>query len=555
MQEKKGRILWIDNQISDVRQSSLQTEERYSEKPIYIPPKPYIPFLESQGYTVSVANSTTHGITALKERKYDAVLLNYDGPARKKNLLSHIRNLDAHVPILLLTRKDGVEIRQEASLYDVTNIFITPTNPPDEACKTIVCKQLAASFAFLIEKQTVRESYMPQAYVQNFNSNSMSDSGSQEQRFNNTWQTWVDTYINLLKWDLQLDTLHNVDELKAVHRMQKNEANAAFASYIQDNYSRWLMNEASPVLSVDVVYKYVIPEIQAGKQVLFVVMDCMRLDHWLKIEPLLYPMFDITTHHYYSILPTATRYARNAIFSGLFPLELAERYPHLYAEPDKEHTSINRYEKELLRLQLQRHGIALKPPLHYFKIFDTQGEAQYSQWLSVTERISLEAIVVDFLDMLTHTRYEADLLRQLIPDEAAFHALVQAWFQHSWLYKIFRIAADRGITIVLTSDHGSLLCQNAAKISSQTTLTAGLRFKEGKHITCDPEAGYLITDPETYRLPGGPDGKNYILAKEDYYFVYEKQFNVYKELFYGSFQHGGISLEEMILPCVVLEPR
>ena len=555
MKEKRGRILWIDNEVSDVQQSNTDTEDRYSEKQLYVTPKPYVSFLEYKGYDVSVANSATQGIKALKDERYAAVLLNYDGSARKENLLSHIRNLDAHIPILLLTRKDGEEIRQEASLYEVANIFIMPTHPPDEACKMIVCKQLAASLAFRTEKQTLRESYMPQVYVQNFNNRYISDAGAQAHNFANSWQTWIDTYLNLLKWDLQLDTLRNVDELKTIHAMQKQEANTGFANYIQDNYSNWLVNEESPTLSVDVVYKYVIPEIQAGKQVLFVVMDCMRLDHWLKIEPLLRPMFDITTHYYYSILPTATRYARNAIFSGLFPLELAERYPHLYAEPDKIHTSINRHEKELMRLQLERHGIALKPPLHYFKIFDTQGETQYLQWLNVTDRISLEAIVVDFLDMLTHTRYEVDLLRQLIPDEAAFRALVQTWFQHSWLYKIFRIAADRGITIVLTSDHGSLLCQNASKISSQTPLTTGLRFKEGKHITYDRDAGYLITDPETYRLPGSEEERSYILAKEDYYFVYEKQFNVYRELFYGSFQHGGISLEEMVLPCVVLEPR
>ena len=547
--------MWIDNEISDTRQLSVQTEDQYAEKQTYITPKPYVSFLESQGYDVSVVNGATHGITALKDRTYDAVLLNYDGPARKENLLSHIRNLDSYIPILLLTRKDGEEIRQEASLYDVNNIFIMPTNPPDEACKTIVCKQLAASLAFLTEKQAMRESYMPQAYVQNFNSGYISDGVTQAHNFTNGWQTWIDTYVNLVKWDLQLDTLHNVDELKAIHAIEKHEANAAFANYVQDNYSNWLMNEDSPTLSVDVVHKYVIPEIQAGKQVMFVVMDCMRLDHWLKIEPLLQPMFDMTTNYYYSILPTATRYSRNAIFSGLFPLELAERYPHLYAVPDNAHTSINRYEKELTRLQLERYGIALKPPLHYFKIFDTQGEAQYLHWLNVTDQISLEAIVVDFLDMLTHTRYETDLLKQLIPDEAAFRTLVQAWFQHSWLYKIFRIAADRGITIVLTSDHGSLLCQNAAKISSQTPLTTGLRFKEGKRITCDPNTGYLITDPETFRLPGSIEGNSYVLAKEDYYFVYERQFNVYKELFHGSFQHGGISLEEMILPCTVLEPR
>ena len=361
--------------------------------------------------------------------------------------------------------------------------------------------------------------------------------------------------MRLTEWELRLDTLHNLDELKTIHEMEKREANAAFGNYIQENYRHWLEGKASPTLSVDVIYRYVIPEIQAGKQVLFVVMDCMRLDHWLKIEPFLYPLFDIKTDYYYSIVPTATRYARNAIFSGLFPLELAERYPDLYAEPDNTHTSINRHEKQLMLLQFERHGIPLKPPLHYFKIFDTRGEMQYLHWLSIADRISLTGLVVDFLDMLTHARYEVDLLRQLISDEAAFRSLVHAWFQHSRIYEIFRIAAERGITVILTSDHGSLLCQNAAKISSQTELTTGLRFKEGRNISCAPEAGWIIKDPETYRLPGNATRKNYVLAKEDYYFVYDRQFNVYKEIFQGSFQHGGVSLEEMILPCIVLEPR
>ena len=551
MREKRWRILWIDNLIPDIEQSNGLPKESYREKPKYITPKPYVRFLEYEGYDVSLADTGVEGSALLKDETYHAVLLNYDAVTPENNLLARIRHLDTLIPIILLTRESGQEIMQEASLYHVDNIFIMSENAQVE----VSSKQLASSLAFLLEKQTVREAYTPQAYVQNFNKAYISDAETQDRDSDSDWQTWVDTYVRLVKWDLRLDTLHNVDELKAIHEMEKREANAAFSNYIQGNYRHWLMGKASPTLSVDVVHKYVIPEIQVGKSVLFVVMDCMRLDHWLKIEPLLYPLFDIKTDYYCSIVPTATRYARNAIFSGLFPLELAERYPDLYAEPDNTHTSINRHEKQLLRLQFERHGIPLKPPMHYFKIFDTRGEMQYLHWLSIADRISLTALVVDFLDMLTHARYEVDLLRQLIPDEAAFRTLVQAWFQHSRLYEIFRIAAERGITIILTSDHGSLLCQNAAKISSQTELSSGLRFKEGKNISCTPEAGWIIEDPAAYRLPGQAVQKNYILAKEDYYFVYDRQFNVYKEVFQGSFQHGGVSLEEMILPCAVLEPR
>ena len=551
MQEKRWRLLWIDNQVSNVDPSEAKLKNQHRDEQTHITSKSYIRFLEYRGYDISVTNTITEGITLLQDENYHAVLLNYDGEAREGNPLAQIRSINAHVPIILLTHEKEQEVLQQASLYNVGNILIGTADDQDETSS----RQLETSLALILEKQTNRETYTPQAYAQHFNRSQISGGTTQRRGSTDDWQTWIDTYVRLVEWDLRLDTLHNVDEIKSIHEMEKREANAAFADYIQANYHNWLAGKASPTLSVDVVYRYVIPEVQAGKQVLFVVMDCMRLDHWLKIEPLLYPLFHITTDYYYSILPTATRYARNAIFSGLFPLEFAERHPDLYAEPDTTQTSINRYEKELMRLQLERHGILLKPPLHYFKIFDTRGEIQYLHWLNVTDRISLTALVVDFLDMLTHTRHEMGLLQQLVPDEAAFRTLAHAWFQHSHLYRVFKVAAERGMTVVLTSDHGSLLCQNAAKVSSQAELTTGLRFKEGKNISCAPEAGWVIKEPGAYRLPGEEARKSYVLAKEDYYFVYARRFDVYKEIFQGSFQHGGVSLEEMILPCVVLEPR
>ena len=551
MEERRWRILWIDNQITDIEQPIGQSEDSSAAKEKYISPKPYVRCLEYEGYNVSLADTSPEGVALLKDDIYHAVVLNYEAAMPEESLLARVRKVDAHIPIILLTCESEHEVMQQASLYDVGYIFIMSENAQLE----ISSRQLASSLAFLLEKQAVREVYTPQAYVQNFNQANISGTETQRNASDADWQNWIDTYVRLIEWDLQLDSLYNVDDLKTVHEMERQEANTGFADYIQNTYKHWLVGKASPTLSVDVVYRYVIPEIQAGKQVLFVVMDCMRLDHWLKIEPLLYPLFDIKRDYYYAIVPTATRYARNAIFSGLFPLELAERYPDLYAEPDNTHTSINRYEKQLLRLQFERHGIPLKPPLHYFKIFDVRGEMQYLHWLSITDRVSLTAIVVDFLDMLTHTRYEVDLLRQLIRDEAAFRSLVHAWFRHSRLYEVFRIAAERGITVILTSDHGSVLCQNAAKVSSQAELTTGLRFKEGRNISCEPDSGWIIDDPEAYRLPGTSTRKSYVLAKEDHYFIYDRQFNVYKEIFQDSFQHGGVSLEEMILPCVVLEPR
>lgn len=537
MDKTKGRILWID-----AVDESLHTVPNFKSEL-----KPYMRFMEFQGYNVSYVDSDVEGVDMLRDTPFHAVILNIG--IRHGELLSQIRITDAHIPIILLTMTGGQEIMSQASMHGVDDVLIMPTSP----------RQLVSSLTLLLEKQKMREAYTPQAYVKNYNRQHTSDDYKThtlpDPIQDNAWQAWIDAYIQFLEWDIMFDGLSNVDELKTIHAREKREANANFTEYIQNNYSLWLDSENSPTLSVDVFYKYVIPEIQIGKSVLFVVMDCMRLDHWLKIEPILYPDFYMSKHYYYSILPTTTHYCRNAIFSGLFPRDLSERYPELYAEPDDEHTSINRFEKELMLLQLDRHGIALKPTPHYFKIFDSRGETQYLQWLNETKRISLAAMVVGFLDMFTHLRSEVELFQQLVPNEEAFRSFVQTWFKNSPIYTIFKLAAERGMTIILTSDHGSVLCQKPAKLSSRNELTNGLRFKEGKDIIYTPDSGFLIDEAEQYRLPDNGAGKNYILAKEDNYFVYENQYNTYKDIFQGSFQHGGISLEEIILPCVVLEPR
>jgi len=538
MDKTKGNILWIDNAVDEPLASPYMKSEL----------KPYIRFLEYQGYDVTLSESNVEGIELLRENTFHVILFCCDVLTDTGAQLSHIRSVNAHIPIILLTNAGGQEILAQASLYGVDDVLIMPTNP----------RQMVSSLTFTLEKLWMRETYTPQVYVENFNKQQTSEhiQYNMDNHFHeNDWQAWIDTYIHIVEWEMKFDGLSNLDELKAIHAREKHEANAAFSNYVQNTYKSWIDGENSPTLSVDVFYKYVIPQIQIGKSVLFVVMDCMRLDHWLKIEPILYNDFNITKHYYYSILPTTTHYARNAIFSGLFPRDLAERHPNLYAEPDEEQTSINRFEKELMYLQLDRHGIVLKPTPHYFKIFDARGENQYLQWLTDAPRISLAAVVVDFLDMLTHLRSEVDLFQQLVPNEEAFRLLVQTWFRYSRIYEMLRLAAERGITIILTSDHGSVLCQNATKISSRNELSSGLRVKEGIDVSFETETGMLIDNPKAYQLPYNASEKNYILAKEDYYFVYERQFNSYKEIFQNSFQHGGVSLEEMILPCVILEPK
>ena len=514
------RILWIDNEISELQ--------------------PHILFLEHNGYDITTATSDSEGLSILESEIYDAVLLDHKMPEMDGiRVLSKIKKSHPHLPVVIVTGSDQKHIMSAAIIHHVDDFLIKPVSP----------KQIASVLTFVFDHGAIKQDYTAQEYVVDFNKRRALKQQPAD------WRSWTDFYVQMVEWDLRLDDLATADDLRETHRLEKQESQAHFARYVEDRYCDWLVGEDSPVLSVDVIYKYVLPEVQVGKQVLFIVLDCMRLDHWFTIKPALQPYFDMTTHYYYSILPTATSYARNAIFSGLFPYELAQRYPNLWTEIDEENTSINRHEKNLMRMQLERHGIVLKPAPQYFKIFDVRGETEYLQWMNSVPRISLAALVVDFIDILTHKRSETSFLKQLIPDEAAFRTVVHSWFRHSGLFKILRLLAERGITVILTSDHGSILSERPARVSSSQAATSGLRFKLGAEIHVDEEVGLRITDPKRYRLPDDSAQKNYVLAKEDYYFVYATQFNDYKDQFVGGFQHGGISLEEMILPCVVLDPR
>lgn len=518
--DRQRKILWIDNEISELQ--------------------PHILFLEHNGYDITTATSDSEGLSILEAEIYDAILLDHKMPEMDGiRVLSKIKKSHPHLPVVIVTGSDQKHIMSAAIIHHVDDFLIKPVSP----------KQIASVLTFVFDHGAIKQDYTAQEYVVDFNKRRALKQQPSD------WRSWTDFYVQMVEWDLRLDDLATADDLRETHRLEKQESQGHFARYVEDRYCDWLVGKDSPVLSVDVIYKYVLPEVQVGKQVLFIVLDCMRLDHWFTIKPTLQPYFDMTTHYYYSILPTATSYARNAIFSGLFPYELAQRYPNLWTEIDEENTSINRHEKNLMRMQLERHGIVLKPAPQYFKIFDVRGETEYLQWMNSVPRISLAALVVDFIDILTHKRSETSFLKQLIPDEAAFRTVVQSWFRHSGLFKILRLLAERGITVILTSDHGSILSERPARVSSSQTATSGLRFKLGAEIHVDEEVGLRITDPKRYRLPDDSAQKNYVLAKEDYYFVYATQFNDYKDQFVGGFQHGGISLEEMILPCVVLDPR
>ncbi|MCB0286773.1 MAG: PglZ domain-containing protein, partial [Calditrichaeota bacterium] len=327
--------------------------------------------------------------------------------------------------------------------------------------------------------------------------------------------------------------------------------------YIERNYLDWVNapRDERPTLSHDIITKYVYPELKAGKKVAFFVIDCLRLDQWLSLEPYFYDYYKIQKDYYYSILPTATPYARNAIFSGLLPSDLEKRYPEMWAQGEDDDSSRNRYEKELLYDHLRLLGLKLDAEPRYLKIISAEEGYNLEKNLSSHMNTPLLSVVVNFVDILAHSRSDLPILKQIAPDEPSYRSLTCSWFEHSPIYSVFKQLAEQDVTIFVTSDHGSIRCMRGTKVLGDRETSTNLRYKYGRNLKADNKHAFFIHDPEEGKLPKRNINMNYIVAKEDYYFVYPTNYHKYLSYYRDSFQHGGISLEEMVLPVIKLQPK
>ena len=515
-------ILWIDDEIE-----ALQ---------------PHIRVLRERGYTVTPVTNGEDGIALLTngDTQYSALLLDQVMPGKDgMATLEAVRTIDAQIPVILVTQSSDEQFVEIALGKQVTDFLVKP----------IGVAQIVSTLKRVLDQTQIVLEQIPSQYTADFNAiRELKDSGP-------NWQEWVDIYLKLLQWDLVSDKLSE-GGLEETHLGQKKECNTEFSDFVAANYPNWVDgNSEAPPLSVNVLDRHVIPQLQAGKSVYFIVVDCFRLDHWLAVESLLYPYFSIEREYSFSILPSATMYSRNALFSGLFPAEIAEHYPQYWQEESDGGTSTNRYERQLLEEYLNRSGIKLKSAPQYFKIFDARGGNIYKKRVAANTRVEFSALVVSFVDILTHQRSQSDVLQQLAPDVSAFRALARSWFSHSVLFDILRMIAAQNATVVLTSDHGSVFCNRATRARGNRDTTTSLRFKIGTNLGCEENEAVHLRKPAEYRLPAETTSKDYILAKDDYYFVYPNDFYKYKRQFQGGFQHGGISMGELITPVVTLTPR
>lgn len=516
----KRKILWVDDEIELLRS--------------------HIMFLEERGYDLTPVTNAEDAIVLLAREHFDLVLL--DEMLNGKDgltALTEIKEANPSLPVVMVTKSEEEQLMEHAIGSKIDDYLTKPVNPSQIL---LTCKRILDSAKITGER--ISKNYSAE--------------------FNKIWQAlhgplsyagWVDIYQRLCEWEIETDQHRGVG-LKQTLTDQERECNVEFGKFIEKHYPHWIYNPAdSPVLSVDLVKKFVAPLLKEDRQVVFLVIDNLRLDQWLTIEPLLYPYFKIQKESYYSILPTATPFSRNAIFSGLFPSEIEKRYPELWSDGQDDDLSRNRYEHQLLDFQLSDLGIHLKPGSKYVKVIDVQEARNIVKKISTYSNVPLLAIVVNFVDILAHSRSDSEVLREITPDESAYRSLTKSWFEHSYIFQILKELSQRGNTVVITSDHGSIRGLHGAKVIGDRETSTNLRYKFGKSLKVDPKHAIIVKDPSTYKLPARGINSNYLIAKEDYYFVYPTNFHHYLNYYRDSFQHGGVSMEEMILPVVTLEPK
>lgn len=516
----KSKILWVDDEIEMLRS--------------------HIIFLEERGYQIKPVTNADDAITLINKESFDIVLL--DEMLHGKDgltALGEIKEARPSLPVVMVTKNEEETLMEDALGCKIDDYLTKPVNPSQII---LTCKKI-------LEGKKITGERISRDYISEFNEISQALLGSL------TYHDWIRIYTKLCDWEILTDQ-HRGMGIKQTLNDQERECNLEFGKFIEKNYTNWLHNKKdSPTLSIDLVKKYLVPLLKQNRNVVFIVIDNLRLDQWLIIEPLLYPYYKIQRDIYFSILPTATPYARNAIFSGLFPSEIENKYPEIWSQGTDDDLSRNRYEHQLLDYQLTDLGIQLKPETKYLKILDIGEARNIIRKISSYSNIPLVAIVVNFVDILAHSRSDSEVLREITPDEAAYRSLTKSWFEHSYIFQILKELCQRGSSVVITSDHGSVRGMRGAKVIGDRETSTNLRYKFGKSLKVDPKHAIIIKDPSTYKLPSRGINSNYLIAKEDYYFVYPTNYHYYLNYYKDSLQHGGVSMEEMILPIVTLEPK
>lgn len=539
-----GLLLWVDDEIELLRA--------------------HIIFLEKKGYEVITVSNGTDAIDQCRQKTFDLILLDEMMPGLTGlETLQQIKDISPATPVVMVTKSEEENIMDQAIGSKIADYLIKPVNP----------SQILLTLKKNIHRKEIVSEVTQSGYQQNFQDIAMQISNCK------TWSDWTDVYRRLVHWELELSsTDSNMTEML---KMQKEEANNGFAKYVKANYMDWVAPQGAaqsgsmhgslsqrisqknmrmpvksaeerPLMSTDIFKKKVFPLLDNGEKVFLIVIDNFRLDQWRVLSQEIGDMFDIDEQTYISILPTATQYARNAIFSGLMPNKIAEMFPELWVDEDEEDGK-NLNEGPLIKTQLERYR--RHDTYSYHKINDSSGADRFLQQFKQLANNDLNVLVINFIDMLSHARTESKMVRELANNESAYRSITLSWFRHSVLAELFRLLSQSDFTVVITTDHGSIRASKPIKIIGDRNTNTNLRYKLGKNLNYNAKEVFTIKDPHKAQLPAPNLSTSYVFATGDTFFAYPNNYNYYVSYYKDTFQHGGISMEEMIIPLVTMKPR
>jgi len=514
------QILWVDDEIE-----SLQSQ---------------ILFLQNKGYEVKSMTNGFDAVDYIKDNLVDVVLLDETMPGiTGLETIAKMKEVNQSLPIVLITKNETENLMDDAIGSQISDYLIKPVNP----------NQVLLSLKKIIDNKRLVAERTTTAYQQQFRNLFMALNSNPD------YNEWMDIYKKLVYWELEMEKSDS-PEMREVLQSQKSEANTEFFKFVSKNYAKWISPKSSeaPVMSHNLFQFKVLPHVEKGIPTFFVLLDNLRFDQWKAIQPIFAESFRILEEDtFYSILPTATQYARNAIFSGLLPIDIEKQFPQLWKN-DEEEGGKNLHEEEFFKAQLKRlknEGLRYS----YTKIVNNQAGQDLVNNIHNMLNNDINVIVYNFVDMLSHARTEMEVLKELAGDEISYRSVTKSWFEHSPLHQALKKIADKKINLILATDHGSVRVKTPAKVIGDKQTTTNLRYKHGRNLNYEPKDVLAFRDPKEAGLPVPSVNSSFIFAREDSFLCYPNNYNYYVNYYRNTFQHGGVSLEEMIVPIIKMTSK
>ena len=497
----------------------------------------HIIFLEKKGYDVTTVNNGNDAIEECRKRNFDLVLLDEMMPGiTGLETLQQIKDISPSTPIVMVTKSEEENIMDQAIGQKIADYLIKPVNP----------SQILLALKKNIHKKQIVTEVTQTGYRKEFQDIAMRIMDC------STLDDWKDIYRRLVRWELELSSADS--DMTEMLQMQKEEANNSFAKFVRKNYLSWVAPGTTqrPLMSPDIFKKCVFPAVNNGEKVFLVVIDNFRYDQWRTLAQDIGEMFNVDEDMYMSILPTATQYARNAIFSGLMPEQIERMFPDLWVDEDEdEGKNIN--EEPLVRTQIERYR--RHDSFSYHKINDSAAAERLVERLGELTKNDINVVVLNFIDMLSHARTESKMVRELANNESAYRSITLSWFRHSVVGELIKALAQIDCTVILTTDHGSIRASKSIKIIGDRNTNTNLRYKLGKNLNCQSKDVFVVKNPHEAQLPAPNLSTSYVFATGNSFLAYPNNYNYYVSYYKDTFQHGGISMEEMLIPLVTLKKR